>query len=317
MTAPLKFGWRMPDFPEDRTAEAGSRATAFRDQILNYLDVIHGHFDTAWAGDHFFPWPAEMDQSLETFEAWTLITYLMATYPKMGFCPSVLNQAYRSPALVAKMAAVLQLLSGGRLILGIGAGWKENEQRAYGYDFPSDKVRLDQLEESVQIIHKMWTEDSPTFQGKYYSIKDAYCSPRPDPAPPLLIGGFGPKRTLKIVARYADWCNINGSDLAFCRSRLDTLREHCAVLGRDYDTIVKTYICDCVALAPTHEQAEALMQASFFSPYQPMVGTPDELADQIQAYSDLGFSHLVLRFADYPRAEGVELFMKKVMPRFK
>ena len=103
----------------------------------------------------------------------------------------------------------------------------------------------------------------------------------------------------------------------FCRSRLDTLREHCADVGRDYDTIVKTYICDCVALAPTHEQAEALMQASFFSPYQPMVGTPDELAAQIQSYADLGFSHLVLRFADYPRTEGVELFMKQVMPRFR
>ena len=124
----------------------------------NFLDVIHGHFDTAWAGDHFFPWPADMDQSLDTFESWTLITYLMAAYPKMSFCPSVLNQAYRSPALVAKMAAALQLLSGGRLILGIGAGWKENEQRAYGFDFPSDKVRLDQLEELVQIIRRMWTE---------------------------------------------------------------------------------------------------------------------------------------------------------------
>ena len=127
---------------------------------------------------------------------------------------------------------------------------------------------------------------------------------RPDPLPPLLIGGFGPKRTLKIVAKYADWCNINGSDLDFCRSRLDTLRGHCLDVGRDYDTIVKTYICDCVALAPTHEKAEALMRASFFSPYQPMVGTPDELAAQIQSYADLGFSHLVLRFADYPRTRG-------------
>jgi alkanesulfonate monooxygenase SsuD/methylene tetrahydromethanopterin reductase-like flavin-dependent oxidoreductase (luciferase family) len=317
VTGPLKFGWRMPDFPEEGPADARGRATAFRDQVLTFLDVIHGQFDTAWAGDHLFPWPADMDQSLETFEAWTLITYLMATYPRMSFCPSVLNQAYRSPALLAKMAAVLQLLSGGRLILGIGAGWKENEQRAYGYDFPPHKVRLDQLEESAQIIRKMWTEDAPSFQGKYYSIKDAYCSPRPDPVPPLLIGGFGPKRTLRIVAKYADWCNINDSDLAFCRGRLETLRGHCRDVGRDYDAIAKTYICDCVALAPTHERAEALRQASFFSPYQPMVGTPDELAAQIESYADLGFSHLVLRFADYPRTEGVELFMKQVMPRFR
>ena len=317
MPKSLQFGWRIPDFPEDGQSNAHDRARNFRDQIFNFMDIIHGHFDTAWAGDHFFPWPADMDQSLDTLEPWTLMTYLMACYPKMKFCPSVLNQAFRPPALVAKMGAVLQLLSGGRLIMGIGAGWKENETHAYGYDFQSAKVRLDQLEEAVQIIRKMWTEESPTFQGKYYFIENAYCSPRPDPIPPLLIGGFGPKRTLKIVAQYADWCNINDSALDFCKSRLDTLRDHCQTIGRDYDSIVKTYICDCVALAPTHGQAESLKQASFFSQYQPMVGTPNELVDQIQSYADLGFIHFVLRFADYPKTDGVELFIKEVLPRFR
>jgi len=163
----------------------------------------------------------------------------------------------------------------------------------------------------------MWAEDSPTFHGQYYSIENAYCSPRPDPIPPLLIGGFGPKRTLKIVAKYADWCNIYDNDLEFCKSRLDILRGHCQSVGRDYNTIVKTYICDCVALAPTHEQAESIKQASMFSQYQPMVGTPDQVADQIQSYSDLGFSHFMLRFADYPRTEGVKLFIREVLPRFK
>ena len=201
--------------------------------------------------------------------------------------------------------------------MGIGAGWKENDTRAYGYDFPPDKVRLDQLEESVQIIRKMWTEDSPTFHGKYYTIENAYCSPRPNPIPPLLIGGFGPKRTLKIVAQYADMCNINDSDLDFCRGRLDILQEHCRNVGRDYNSIVKTYICDCVALAQTHTQAEAIKEKSFFAQYQPMVGKPDEVADQIQAYADLGFSHFVLRFADYPKTEGVKLFIDKVIPKFK
>lgn len=317
MTISLQFGWRMPDFPEDVATNKRDRARKFRDQIFSFMDMIHGHFDMAWAGDHFFPWPADMDQSVDTLEPWTLITYLMSCYPKMKFCPSVLNQAFRPPALVAKMAAVLQLLSGGRLIMGIGAGWKENEHRAYGYNFPSDRVRLDQLEEAVQIIRKMWTEDSPSFQGKYYVIENAYCSPRPDPVPPLLIGGFGPKRTLKIVAQYADWCNINDNDLDFCRARLDALKEHCQSVGRDYDTIVKTYICDCVALAPNHNQAESIKEASFFSQYQPMVGTPDELAEQIQSYTDLGFSHFVLRFADYPKTDGVELFIKEVLPRYR
>jgi alkanesulfonate monooxygenase SsuD/methylene tetrahydromethanopterin reductase-like flavin-dependent oxidoreductase (luciferase family) len=317
MTRTLDFGWRVPDFGEEQSGDRGTRALTFRDQIFNFMDVVHGHFDTAWAGDHFFPWVAEMDQSTETHEPWTILTYLMARYPQMRFGPTVLCQLNRSPALVAKEAAVLQLLSGGRLILGIGAGWKENESHAYGYDFQRARVRLDQLEEAVQVIRKMWTEDAPCFHGQYYSIENAYCFPRPDPVPPLLIGGFGPKRTLKIVAKYADWCNIYDSPLDFCQERLSILRGHCQAVGRDYETIVKTYICDCVALAPTHEQAEAIKQASLFAPYQPMVGTPDELAEQIECYADLGFSHFMLRFADYPRIEGVKLFIREVLPRFK
>lgn len=317
MAAQLQFGWRMPDFPEDRLDDQRERARRFRDQIFDFMDAIHGHLDMAWAGDHLFPWPADMAQSMDTLEPWTLLTYLMGQYPKTRFCPSVLNQAFRPPALVAKMAAVLQLLSGGRLILGIGAGWKEDEQRAYGYDFPADKVRLDQLDESVQIIRKMWTEDEPSFQGQYYHIDKAYCFPRPDPVPPLLIGGFGPKRTLKIVAQYADLCNINDESLDFCRDRLAILEKHCQTVGRDYSEITKTYICDCVAVAPTHEQAVTMRDTSFFAPYRPMAGTPDEVAAEIECYAELGFSYFILRFADYPKTDGVNLFIKEVLPRFR
>ena len=163
----------------------------------------------------------------------------------------------------------------------------------------------------------MWTEDSPCFHGKYYFIENAYCFPRPDPIPPLLIGGFGPKRTLKIVAKYADWCNINDESLDFCRERLAVLKKHCVTVGRDYEAITKTYICDCVAVAPTHEAGEAMKEASFFAPYRPMAGTPDEVAHEIECYAQLGFSKFILRFADYPRTDGVNLFIKEVLPRYQ
>jgi alkanesulfonate monooxygenase SsuD/methylene tetrahydromethanopterin reductase-like flavin-dependent oxidoreductase (luciferase family) len=179
-------------------------------------------------------------------------------------------------------------------------------------------VRLAQLQEYVQILRKMWTEDQPTFQGKYYRIDNAYCAPRPNPAPPLLIGGAGPKVTLRIVAKYADMCNLNGFDLDTCRSRLETLRQHCLAVGRDYSSIGITYANECVAVAPTRAEAERMTRASFFGHTSPrFVGTPDEVAAQIQPLVDLGVSHFIFRFPDFPRTEGVRLFMDEVMPRFR
>jgi alkanesulfonate monooxygenase SsuD/methylene tetrahydromethanopterin reductase-like flavin-dependent oxidoreductase (luciferase family) len=312
----IKFGWRVPDFPEYSILPAPQRTEAFRGEIFRLMDVIHDHLDAAWVGDHFFPWPAEVDQTMETHEAWTIMTYLAARYPKMRVGSIVLSQGYRPPAALAKMGAVLQWLTEGRFILGIGAGWKVNEYQAYGYDYPSDRVRLDQLEETVQIIRKMWTEDAPTFHGKHYHIENAYCAPRPDPMPPILIGGSGPKVTLRIVAQHGDWCNLNNSTPEFCRSRLETLREHCQAVGRDYDSIVKTYSCDCVAIAPTRAQAEEIHKNSFYAPYGPIVGTPDEVAAQFQPFIDLGFTYFIVRFADFPNTQGAELFAKEVLPRF-
>ena len=320
MANSIQFGWRVPDFPEVMLPDPRQRATLLREQIFNYMDTIQDGLDSAWAGDHFFPWPSAeaMDQTLETHEAWTIMTYLAARYPRMTIGSIVLSQSYRPPAFMAKAAAVLQWLSGGRLIFGIGAGWKENEYRAYGYDYPSNPVRLAQLEEYVQILRKMWTEDAPTFKGKYYSIENAYCAPRPNPAPPLLIGGAGPKVTLRIVAQYADMCNLNGFSLDVCRSRLETLRQHCLALGRDYNSIGITYSNDCVAVAPTRAEAERMTEASFFkTSEQRLIGTPDEVAAQLQPLVDLGVTHFILRFVDFPRTEGVRLFMDEVIPRFK
>jgi F420-dependent oxidoreductase-like protein len=311
-TSKITFGWRVPDFPE-----YGASSVDFREHIFNFMQVLEdGSWDSAWVGDHFFPWAASVDQAMDTIEAWTTLAYLAARYPRMRYGTIVLSQGYRPPAALAKMAAIAQWLSGGRFILGIGAGWKENEYRAYGYDFPAARERLDQLEEAVQIIRKMWTEDSPTFEGKHYRIENAYCNPRPVPPPPLLIGGAGPLRTLKIVAKYADWCNLNNKDAASCQESLNILRGHCQKVGRNYDEIVKTFSCDCVAIAPTRAEAEAMHRASFFSGYAPMVGTSDQVADQLQAYIDLGITHFILRFADFPSTAGTKLFMREVMPRF-
>jgi alkanesulfonate monooxygenase SsuD/methylene tetrahydromethanopterin reductase-like flavin-dependent oxidoreductase (luciferase family) len=309
----IKFGWRVPDWPEN-----GDSDSAFRAQIYHFMDVLQdGGLDSAWVGDHFFPWSGDIDQTLSTVEAWTTMTYLIAKYPRMQMGNIVLSQGYRPPAALAKMAANLQWLSDGRFVLGIGAGWKQNEYLAYGYDFPADRVRLAQLEEAVQVIRAMWTQDSPTFHGKYYHIENAYCFPRPDPLPPLMIGGSGPKVTLRIVAQYADWCNLNNSGAEGAKESLDILRGHCQKVGRNYDEIVKTYCCDSVAVADTHAEAEKKLAASFFGKGRSIAGTPDEVAAQIQPFVDLGITHFLFRFVDYPDTSSAEMFMKEVMPRFK
>ena len=317
MASGVTFGWRVPDFPEPHFASGPEKAARFREQIFDFTGALEaGGLDSIWVGDHLFPWPDEIDQAEDSIEAWTTLTYLMARYPRLRGGTIVLSQGYRPPALLAKMSADLQWLTGGRFILGIGAGWKENEYRAYGYDYPAAGVRLAQLEEAVQVIRAMWREDAPTFHGSYYHVENAYCTPRPNPAPPLLIGGDGPKRTLRIVAQYGDWCNLNNASLEHCRQRLEVLRGHCQDVGRPYDAIKKTYASDTVAVAKTTDDARAMLKPSFFGGEPGLVGTPDEVSQQIQALVDLGFTHFILRFVDFPRTDAAELFMREVMPRF-
>jgi alkanesulfonate monooxygenase SsuD/methylene tetrahydromethanopterin reductase-like flavin-dependent oxidoreductase (luciferase family) len=312
MAKKVAFGWRVPDFPID-----GTSYRQFRDQILRNLDVYQESLTSAWIADHFFPWHNAFDQRGATPEGFTHIAYLVGRYPALTFGSIVFSQAYRPPALLAKMGATLQELSGGRFVLGIGAGWKENEYLAYGYDFPPVGVRMDQLEEAVQVIRAMWTQDSPSFHGHYYSIADAYCQPRPDPCPPIMVGGGGKKRTLRITARYADWWNFPGGTVEHYAELLGVLREHCLAVGRDYNTIAKTWASDCVAVAETHEAAQRLAEASpFHQPGSSIVGTPDEVAEQIQRFVDLGVEHFMFRFADFPATHGGSLFAREVLPRF-
>ena len=312
MAQKITFGFRAPDFPSE-----GSTFKQFRDQIYRSLDVAQAGLGSAWIADHFFPWMMSVDQATATPEAWTMIAYLSGRFPAMTFGSIVLSQAYRSPALLAKMSASLQELTDGRFVLGLGAGWKENEYRAYGYEYPPVATRISQLEEAVQVIRAMWSEDAPTFSGKYYQIENAYCQPRPNPQPPLMIGGGGRKRTLRIAAQYADWWNFPGGSPENYQELLDVLKEHCQAVGRDYADIRKTWCNDCVAVAATHEAALQMAQASpFYSAETSIVGTPDEVAAQVRRFVDMGVSHFIFRFADFPSTAAAQLFIREVVPQF-
>jgi alkanesulfonate monooxygenase SsuD/methylene tetrahydromethanopterin reductase-like flavin-dependent oxidoreductase (luciferase family) len=307
----IQFGLRVPDFPVD-----GAQGHAFVDQFVETLNVVRGHFASAWVADHFVPWARFQGPTTDTYECWTTLCYLAGLFKDITFGNIVMSQSYRNPALVAKMGATLQELTGGRFVLGIGAGWKEDEYKAYGYEFPEPATRIRQLDEAVQIIRLMWSQQRATFHGQYYHIDDAICEPKPQPAPPILIGGGGKQMTLRVVAKYADWWNFPGGSLEHYRELLDTLRGHCERVGRDYDSIVKTWGCETVALAPTHEAAEQMAKASPFYGGDALVGTPDEVASQLKRFTDLGVQHFILRFADFPRNDSARLFIQDVLPRF-
>jgi len=204
------------------------------------------------------------------------------------------------------MGATLQLLTGGRFILGIGAGWLEAEHLAYGYAFPEALVRIRQLEEAVQIIRKMWTETPATFEGKHYRIKDALCEPRPDPLPPIMIGGGGEHLILRVVARHADWWNIPGAKVETYAHKLAALRSHCQAVGREYNQIVKTW-AGWIA-TPYYQDGQGLLQ---------LVGTSDQIAGQLRAFTKLGVEHFMLGFADFPDPAGALMFAREVIPEFR
>jgi len=307
----LQLGWHMPSFPVD-----GSSGPAFIKQIHHTLERIHRHVDSVWVDDHLMPWATWQPKDTPYLECLTTIAYFAAAYPTLTFGASVLCQSYRNPGLLAKMVANLQLLTGGRFIFGIGAGWMEEEYRAYNFDFPPPRVRLAQLEEAIQVVKHLWTESPASYAGTYYRVDNAYCAPRPDSIPPLLIGGGGEQRTLRLVAQYADWWNIPGGTAHNYAHKLEVLRQHCATVGRDYDTICKTWSAEAIAVAETEAEAQRIAAASPYTT-DPIVGTPAHVAEQLQAFVALGVEYLIVRLVDFPQTAGIELFVQEVMPRLR
>lgn len=308
----IQFGWRVPAFPVD-----GSNSTEFVEQVHHNLQQIEGKFDSAWVADHFIPWAQFQSDDTPTLECLTAITYLTALYPKLDFGSIVLCQSYRNPALLAKMTASLQWLSGGRFIFGIGAGWKQDEYEAYGYPFPRAGIRLAQLEETVEIVKRLWTETPATFEGKHYQIQQAWNEPKPAPRPPIMIGGGGEKVTLRIVARHADWWNFPGGTLENYSHKLDVLRQHCDDVGRDYNEIRKTWACERVAVGSSEADAKRIADASPFGGNNFLVGTAEQVADNLRQFMNQGVTYFMLRFCDFPHPEGALRFAEEVMPLLK
>ena len=247
------------------------------DQFLAELDQtltqLKGTFRSIWMTDHF-QWDRQ-----PTFEAWTVLSYIAARYPEFEVAPMVLGQSYRNPAILALMSATLQALSGGRFIMGIGAGWKEDEYHAYDYPYPSAKVRLEQLEDTLIILKKMWEEPGQvSYQGVHYSIKDAWCEPKPEPKIPILVGGGG-YTTMKHAAKYADIWNLPDKPLGPYLERLNILRRHLDDIGRDPATLRCSWfgrVCHRAAPTPKRKPAASPALSSSGHADKAFVGTPQQ-----------------------------------------
>jgi alkanesulfonate monooxygenase SsuD/methylene tetrahydromethanopterin reductase-like flavin-dependent oxidoreductase (luciferase family) len=273
------------------------------------LQASQDHELMAWFVDHF------QFNRQPYLECWTQMSFSAGRYPGLKTGTLVLGQGYRNPALVAKAAASFQHLNGG-LTLGIGAGWKEDEYLAYGYSFPPAGQRLDELEEAVQIINGLWTEDTFTFAGKYHSVKNAICEPRPVIKPTLMIGGGGEKRTLRIAAKYADAWNVDYIHPEDFERKLGILHGYCDEIGRDPATIEPSYFA-LVSLNRDPDKVLKVMPPNYPPTAYMLNGGPDEVLEKLARFRDLGARHVQLSFLDYPGTDGIETFLEYVLPQIK
>jgi len=255
------------------------------------LPVVAQYFDSIWVFDNLYGFG---EPGYPYLESWTTLTWLAARFPEMQLGTLVLGVGLRNPALLAKMAATLQTLSGGRFILGLGAGWREEEYRAYGFPFPSPARRIAQLDEAVTIIRRMWTEPASTFTGRHYQIHDAYCEPRPVPPPPVMIGGEGEKLMLPLIARRADWWNTGEWDVTIYRTRLDILYREAEVAGRDPSTIVLTMEQMGCRLPETPSDSSRWLE-------------------ELQPFVELGVTHFMFDFGNPSSPEPVARFAEEVI----
>ncbi len=275
-----------------------------------YLDQVAAPFDSIWLPDH-----VQYDNA-NVAEGWTLLAMALARYPDKVCGHQVLCNSFRNPAHLAKMGATAQILSGGRFVLGIGAGWNEGEYISYNWPFPKPAVRIAQLAESIQLIRAMWTEAPANFDGEYYQIHDAYCEPQPHPLPPVMVGGAGEKFTLRVVAEHADWWNYIYQDRAAYAHKQEVLKDHCRAVGRDYDTIQQALAVHLL-LGETEEEVRRLQQREGVRPVgaNGFAGTPEQIGERLLAGFEQGATRLMVGFADSPRTEGTQMFVEEVLPR--
>ncbi|MFI6041292.1 LLM class F420-dependent oxidoreductase [Nocardia sp. NPDC051321] len=288
-------------------------------------------WESLWVYDHFHTIPVPTEEA--THEAWTLMSAFAASTSRIRLGQMCTAMSYRNPAYLAKVAATVDLISGGRVEMGIGGGWYEHEWRAYGYGFPGAGERLGRLDEGVQIFRQAWTTGKATLDGKHYQVDEAIVRPLPlqDGGIPVWIAGGGEKKTLRIAAKYAQYTNFSGAPDEFA-AKSEILRAHCADVGTDFDAIVRSSNFNAVIASTEAEVEERLAevqaklasvigddQAKTFvdNMFRPSaaVGTPEQIIERLTPLRDLGLGYAIFNFPESAYdTSGIELFEREVAP---
>ena len=283
-------------------------------------------WDVACVTDHFMPNNPQREGA--TLESWSSLSALAALIPRVRLGTIVLGNTYRHPAVVAKMAAQVDIISGGRLIVGMGSGWQENEHEAYGLPFGTMRERLEKLDEACQVMRSLWTERRSTFKGRYYQLSDAPLEPKPvqKPYPELMIGGGGEKVTLRIVARHADRWNIWGGPKTAARKG-KILDQHCADVGRDPKTVKRAAN---MALMITDKASDVDALAEFIAARMGvhvadprdtcLAGTPDQIREQLHELKAAGVDMVFIPSMLRPLPElrpDLDRFIAEIAPAFR
>ena len=273
-------------------------------------------FDSVWLNDHFmFRPPPDRDEVYPWMECLVGLGAIAAITSRVRFGALVAGVPYRNPALFAKMSTTLDVISHGRSIVGIGAGWHKYEFDAYGWPFPSVKERMEMLEEAALIIKKMMTDRSASFTGKHYRLEEALNEPQPvqRPHPPIMIAGGGEKRTLRIVAQHADWANVSGKVEEVAR-KWEVLREHCEAVGRPYEEITRSM--DLYCLIGRDDEDLRRKQAKYPN-FKGWRGTADEVIELLNQYAAVGTQYLTFFMPDSPELEPIRLWGELVAPALR
>ncbi len=306
-----KFGVFLPFY-----AFQSQNSTQAFQQLKNVvLECERLGYDSVWLDDHL------MYRDSQILECWTALSALASATSRIRLGTMVLCNAHRNPALLAKAAATLDVISGGRLEFGIGAGVQEAEHHAYGFGFPKPGERVGQLEEALEVIRRLWAYPKASYQGKHYQLKDAVCEPKPfqKPHPPIIVGGGGEKRTLKVAAKYADRFDWGYLPLEEYRRKLSVLHRHCEAVGRNFQSIEQAcWPAGQILMAANQDELEAKIakykpaatKLEDFKQYT-LMGTAQQCLRGFQPYVDLGASYFMLYFADLPSVEGLRLFKEE------